>query len=122
MTQRRYTFARSQRLKEQLVFVRATRKGVKLSRGPLIFHALKSTLTRSRLGIRISRRCGTAPVRNQVKRLLRESFRLMQHDWPEPVDLVVTVKPHEPLRLAEYQKLLSGAMVKLVGELRPKET
>lgn len=118
MSHPRYTFGRSQRIKSQLDFVSLTRKGFKLVRGPLIFNAARSTLPRTRIGVRISRRCGNAAIRNRVKRMLREAFRLMQHDWPLPVDVIITVKPHVPLGLAEYQKLLSGAMVKIVGELR----
>jgi ribonuclease P protein component len=118
---RRYTFKRSQRLKEQFVFLRATRKGDRETRGPLVFHAVRGSQPAGRIGIRISRRCGTAPRRNQIKRLLRESYRLMQHDWPIAVDLVITVKPHEPLLLADYQKLLSGAMLKLCGRLSAQE-
>ena len=118
MSNARYTFSRDQRIKSQLDFVSITRKGSRLVRGPLICNASRSSAPRTRIGIRISRRCGTAAVRNRIKRLLRESFRLMQHDWPLAVDLIVTVKPHAPLGLAEYQKLLSGAMVKLSGELR----
>jgi ribonuclease P protein component len=117
MASGRYTFTRSQRLKEQLVFVRATRKGDRESRGPLIFHALSSPLLKGRLGIRIGRRCGTAPRRNRVKRMLRESYRLMQHDWPLAIDLVITVKPHEPLPLAEYQRMMSHVMMKLCKKL-----
>jgi ribonuclease P protein component len=122
MSPARYTLLRTQRIKSQLDFVTITRIGPRIGRGPLIFNATKSSSEKPRLGVRISRRCGTAPVRNRIKRLLRESFRLMQHDWPVPVDLIITVKPHKPLMLAEYQKLLSGAMVKLVGELGSKET
>ena len=59
------------------------------------------------------RRVGTAPKRNRIKRLLRESFRLMQHDFPRPYDLVIVVRPHEPVILAEYQRMLSAMMVKL---------
>lgn len=118
MSQSRYTFPRSRRIKSQLDFVQITRRGTRLTRGPLIFNAAICGTGTPRLGIRISRRCGNAAVRNRVKRLLREAFRLSQHDWPIAVDLVVTVKPHEPLALAEYQKLLSGAMVRLVNDLR----
>lgn len=122
MSSGRYTFTRSQRLKEQLVFVRTTRKGDRETRGPLIFHAMRSSLPHGRLGIRIGRRCGTAPRRNRVKRMLRESYRLMQHDWPTPIDLVITVKPHEPLPLAEYQRMMSHVMVKLCKKLASAST
>lgn len=118
MSSARYTFKRAQRVKSQVDFVAISRKGSRLSRGPLVLNASRSDKPKSRLGIRISRRCGTAAVRNRIKRLLREAFRLMQHDWPMAVDLIITVKPHTPFGLAEYQKLLSGAMVKLANELR----
>jgi hypothetical protein len=45
--------------------------------------------------------------------MLREAFRLMQHDFPRPYDLVIVVRPHEPIALAEYQ----GLMVQLVTKL-----
>jgi ribonuclease P protein component len=53
--------------------------------------------------------------------LLREAFRLMQHDFPRGYDLVIVVRAHEPLMLADYQKILSGAAVKLhnVWQRRP---
>ena len=125
MSVRRYTFSRAQRLKEQLIFVRATRKGDRETRGPLVFNALPSPLTRGRLGIRIGRRCGTAPTRNRVKRMLREAYRQMQHDWPIAVDLVITVKPHAPLPLAEYQRMMSHMMMKLCRRIQdplPRES
>lgn len=118
MSNDRYTFRAMQRVKSQPDFQRITRKGVKLVRGPLIFNATLSRSPKTRIGIRISRRCGNAVVRNQIKRLLRESYRLMQHDWPFAANVIITVKPHTPLMLPAYQKLLSGAMVQLVGSLR----
>jgi ribonuclease P protein component len=117
MPGRRYFFTREQRLKSQLDFMRAVRKGAKETRGPLFANLVASTAKSTRMGIRISRRCGSAPVRNLIKRRLREAFRLMQHDWPGAYDLVITVRPHEPLMLAEYQRLMTGLMVKLVGKV-----
>ena len=66
-----------------------------------------------RFGLSVPRRVGAAPRRNRIKRLLRESFRLMQHDFPRPYDLVIVVRPHEPMILAEYQRALSQLMLKL---------
>jgi len=88
---------------------------VKDTRGPLVIFAKPNDLPHPRLGISIGRPVGVAAKRNRIKRLLRESFRLMQHDWPRGYDVVVIVRPHKPLLLADYQRILSGAMVKLHG-------
>jgi ribonuclease P protein component len=86
---------------------------VRESRGPLLIYALPNGLNHPRIGLSTSRKVGTAVRRNRIRRLLREAFRLMQHDLPRGYDLVVVVRPHEPLMLADYQKILSGAVVKL---------
>ena len=113
MTAKRHTFPKSRRLGGQLEFSSVFDAKVRESRGPLNVYALPNDLSHPRLGISISRRVGTAPKRNRIKRLLRESFRLMQHDLPRGYDFVVVVRPHETLILAEYQKLLSAMFVKL---------
>ena len=47
--------------------------------------------------------------RNRIKRLLRESFRYLQHDLPTGYDLVIAVRRHDPLGLADYQRALAKA-------------
>ena len=86
---------------------------VRESRGPLTVYARPNDLPHPRLGLSVSRKVGTAVRRNRIKRLVRESFRLLQHDLPQGYDLLVVVRPHEPLLLADYQKLLSAMLVKL---------
>jgi len=87
----------------------------------LVAFARPNNLPHPRLGISISRSVGTAPRRNRIKRLLREAFRLHQHDWPKGYDLVLVVRPHEPLILAEYQKLLTALMLKLHASWQNKK-
>ena len=109
----RYTFTKNHRVRSRIDFSAVFDNGIKQTRGPLVAFAVPTDHPHPRLGLSVSRRVGTAPRRNRIKRLLRESFRLMQHDFPRSYDLVFIVRPHEPLILAEYQKLLSGLVVRL---------
>jgi ribonuclease P protein component len=103
---RRLTFHRSHRLSGKLAFAGVYDAKVKESRGPLAMFSLPNELKHPRLGLSVSRRVGTAPVRNRIKRLLRESFRLHPFDLPRGYDLVIAVRPHTPMALGEYQKLM----------------
>ena len=49
--------------------------------------------TPSRLGVITASRIGDAVVRNRARRLMRETFRLHQHDLVAPVDLVLVARP-----------------------------
>jgi ribonuclease P protein component len=108
-----YTLPKSRILRAPRDFDAVFGARVKESRGPITIFARPNALPRARLAIQTSRRVGTAVRRNRIRRLLREAFRLMQHDLPRGYDLVIVVRPHEPLILADYQRLLSGMVVKL---------
>ena len=112
---RRYTFRLAHRLRLPREFSAVYEGKTRESRGPLTVYALPNELGYPRLGMSVSRKVGTAVRRNRIRRLIRESFRLLQHDFPPGYDLVVVVRPHEPLILAEYQKLLMGLLVRLHG-------
>ena len=119
--QRRHTFTKSLHLRKPAEFSAVYDAKVRESRGPLLVYALPNTLGHPRIGLSTSRKVGTAPRRNRIKRLLRESFRLLQHDFPRPYDLILVVRPHEPLILAEYQRLLTALMVKLHQEWQDRD-
>jgi ribonuclease P protein component len=106
--EKRNTYPKSHRLGGRLQFAAVFDAKVKESRGPLTIYSLPSELGHSRLGISISRRVGTAVRRNRIKRLLREAFRLNQSDMARGYDLVIVVRPHETLPLADYEKLLTA--------------
>jgi ribonuclease P protein component len=114
-----YTFPSSHRLHGPAAFAAVYDGKVRESRGPLTIYARLNDLPHARLGLSVPRHVGTAVRRNRIKRLLRESFRLMQHDLPRGYDLVVVVRPHEPLILAEYQKLMSALVLKLHRRISP---
>lgn len=109
----RFTYPATRRLKHKLEFRAVYDAGVFESRGPLRIFAVPNQLPHPRLGLSVGRAVGTAVRRNRIKRLLRESFRLMQHDFPRGYDLVINVRPHTPLPLPEYQRILTALVVKL---------
>jgi ribonuclease P protein component len=46
----------------------------------------------SRLGVVVSKKVGGSVVRSRAKRLLRETFRVHQHELIEPLDLVLVAR------------------------------
>ena len=108
-----YTFPKSLHLRSPREFDAVYSNKTRESRGPLTAYALPNKLGHPRLGLSVSRKVGTAVRRNRIRRLLREAFRLIQHDFPRPYDLVLVIRPHEPLQLPDYQRLLTGAVAKL---------
>jgi ribonuclease P protein component len=121
MAEKRYTFSKDQRVRGREEFSAVFDAKVRQSRGPLTAYALPTSQKSPRIGFSVNRRVGTAPRRNRIKRLLREAFRLMQHDFPKSYDLVIVVRPHEPLILAEYQRMLSALMLKLHQQWHERE-
>jgi ribonuclease P protein component len=112
MPVRSQKFPRKHRLSGQTAFNAVYTAGAKISRGPLLIYSKPNQLPHCRWGLSVSRRVGTAVRRNRVKRLLRESIRLLQNELSRGYDCVLVVRPHDPMMLAEYQKLLSALVLK----------
>jgi ribonuclease P protein component len=92
-TPRRLQFCRGARIKQGRDFRRVRQGGERLVCGCLIanWQRLRAEAA-SRLGVITSSRIGGAVVRNRARRLLREAFRLHQHDLSAPVDLVLVAR------------------------------
>ena len=100
---RRLLFPRGARIKQGRDFRRVRQGGERLICGCLVanwHHRLVPRRTGSfarpaatRLGVITSGRIGGAVVRNRARRLLREAFRLHQHELARPVDLVLVARP-----------------------------
>lgn len=110
--QPRLSLPRSMRLADPAGFRRAYAGQRRSDLGGLVIYVEPNHGATIRLGISIGRRCGTAAVRNRMKRLLREAFRLEQHALTRAAgscDFVVVVRPHTVRTLADYRRALAEA-------------
>src|SRR4051812_21215679 len=90
----RLRFSRGARIKHGRDFLRTRQEGERLTNGCLIANWRRLPPgSRSRLGVITSSRIGNAVARNRARRLMRETFRLHQHDLTEAVDLVLVARP-----------------------------
>lgn len=116
---RRYRFGWSRRLHGRLAFRAVFDSRCRKHMGPVTLYAKPNTVGHCRLGLTVSRKVGHAVQRNRIKRLLREAFRLTQHDLTQITggyDMVVVVRPHAPQKLIDYQQLLIGGVRSLCDQ------
>jgi ribonuclease P protein component len=73
--------------------MRVRQAGERLAQGCLIanWNKLPDGAT-AKLGVVTSKKIGGAVVRSRARRLLRETFRLHQHDLAQPVELVLVAR------------------------------
>ena len=86
-------FGREARIKQGRDFTRVRGEGERLALGCLIANwQVLPAGARSRLGVITGGKLGGAVLRNRARRLLRECFRVHQHELRNPVDLVLIAR------------------------------
>ena len=75
-----HSFLKQERIRRRKDFLAVYYKGRKTAHGGLAVHALATGRTWTRLGISVGRKFGRAVKRNEIKRRLREIFRLCKHE------------------------------------------
>ena len=91
---RRLKFGRADRIKQGRDFQRLRQQGQRLVMGCIIVNWQHlPEASRSRVGVITAGKIGCAVVRNRARRLLRECFRIHQHDLNRNVDMVLVARP-----------------------------
>lgn len=89
----RYKLPKTCRLTRSCDFNRIRAKGSRLVCGSLLLNwVVLPEGSKSRFGIVVSKKIGKAVVRNRCRRLLREVYRLHQHDFARPVEIVLVAR------------------------------
>ena len=81
-------FGKGARLTLRSEFLAVQQGGKRVHAGHYLVLALPNGRGHARLGVTVSKRVGTAVIRNRLKRWVREAFRAHARDLPA-VDLVV---------------------------------
>ncbi|MEZ6056711.1 MAG: ribonuclease P protein component [Planctomycetaceae bacterium] len=111
-------FRKSQHLRKTAEFDAVYAVRQRQSDRQLLIYAAFNGLKWSRIGLSVSRKVGGSVIRQSVKRMLREAFRLVQHELPPGLDLIlIPVKP-APASVAEYAGSLKQLCQRLAKRLR----
>ncbi|MEM8946535.1 MAG: ribonuclease P protein component [Planctomycetota bacterium] len=116
----RNDFPKQARLLKSADFDRVFRRRCSRSDGLIVVYGDRSDQDRPRLGLVVSKKCGNAVQRNRWKRSLREAFRLVQHQLPRQLDLVVLPKRAATPDVARLKRSLVQLASKLDAQVRAK--
>ena len=93
----------SSSLKENHLFRRLYRRGDSCANAFLVIYSRKNGTQCNRIGLTVSAKMGCAVKRNQVRRRLREIYRLHEEQFLPGLDLVVVVRTRA--MEADYHRL-----------------
>lgn len=110
-----HRFSKPQRLRTTGQFRSCYDHGVRDGDQHLLVFALSNGLPFTRLGVSVSKKHGNAVARNRKKRLLREAFRLSQHDLPVGFDLVLVPRQNAASGRDNFAKSLKRLATKLAA-------
>lgn len=109
-----------QRLRHREEFSNVYNERTRAGNQYLLVYGKPNDLGVTRIGLSVSRKLGGAVVRTRLKRLIREAFRITQHEIPEGLDLIVIPRSAKEASLENYGASLKKLARKIERQFRGK--
>lgn len=114
----KHEFPRARRLTQTRDFDRVFALKQRAGDAHLLIFAAPNPVQSTRIGLSVSRKHGNSVVRHRLKRLLREAYRLVQHELSEGVDLVLIPRIGISSTVEDYQTSLKSLVPRLARRLQ----
>ncbi len=76
-------------IKENSDFQKIMKNGKWYSSECLTIYVLENALNINRVGVAVGKKAGKSVVRNRIKRLIRENYRLKENDVKQGLDIII---------------------------------
>lgn len=115
MAFKKFSFSKDNVLKKNRQFQTVYKTGKSYANKYLVLYVLTKKDGLRRVGFAVGKRLGGAVVRNRIKRLLREAFRLNQHCLRQGVDLIIIGR--QPIVGKDFD-IVNRAVFELFGKAK----
>ncbi len=99
-------------------FERVYGAGVRSGDDHLLIFLHSNDLNVLRAGVSVSRKHGSAVHRNVKRRRLKEAFRLLQHELPSGLDLILIPRQRDDSGLKDYLASIRNLVPRLARKLQ----
>lgn len=107
------TMERRERIRKSSHFRFVYNHGKSLVDENVVIYITKNGKTFNRIGISVSKKVGKSVVRNRVRRVIRESYRVNKNMFKRGYDIVIVAR----VRAAKANyKEISSSIIKLLGK------
>ncbi|XPS82086.1 RnpA: ribonuclease P [Desulfosarcina variabilis str. Montpellier] len=111
-----FSFTKTERIRKSSEYRILSKYGTRYYSDYFIIISRKNQFSSSRLGITVSKKVGKAVIRNRIKRIIREYFRLNRSMLPVHLDMNVIVRqPSAKLENAQLREKF-GYLIKKVSQ------